>query len=149
MNKDHIISLRKTPAAAPVAAAEPPLPRKKPKGRMLFVIACSVLAVAVLTAAGLWIARGRLAAGTAAAVQTPGDVQSVVDRVGKLMLLPDEVPTLAIVSDLEKLKGQEFFAHAQVNDVVLMYAKAQKAVLYSPSLNKVIEVAPITNDTQQ
>ena len=81
--------------------------------------------------------------GQTALVQASGDV---VQRVGQLILLPsDEVPTLATVSDINVLKGQLFFQNASNGDVVLMYAKARKAILYSPRLNKVIEVAPITD----
>ncbi len=80
---------------------------------------------------------------------TNGDSQQVIARVGALMLLPDETPVIAVVSDLSKLKGQRFFVNAEEGDVVLMYPHAQKAILYSPTLNKIIEVAPITNDTQQ
>jgi hypothetical protein len=75
------------------------------------------------------------------------DTSQVVSRVGNMMLLPEETPTIATVSDLSKLQGQKFFAHASKGDIVLMYAKAQKAILYSPSQNKIIEVAPITNET--
>ena len=80
---------------------------------------------------------------------TTNDPKQVVDRVSKLMLVPSETPVVAVVSDLSKLKGQLFFANAEEGDVVLMFPHAQKAVLYSPSLNKIIEVAPITNNTQK
>ncbi len=73
------------------------------------------------------------------------DVAKVVARVGLLMLLPNEEPTIATVSDLSKLKDQPFFTNAKQNDIVLMFPRAQKAVLYNPTLNKIIEVAPITN----
>ncbi len=71
----------------------------------------------------------------------------IVNLVGKLMLLPDgETPTLAKVSDLSALASQPFFKNAAVGDVVLMYGKSRKAVLYDPAANKIIEVAPITDD---
>ena len=67
-----------------------------------------------------------------------------VSAIGKLIMLPtDEQPTLATVSDPEKLKAQPFFANAEVGDVVLVYARAKKAILYSPKYNKIIEVAPV------
>lgn len=72
------------------------------------------------------------------------EIQDIVAKVSKLMVLPnDETPTLATVSDPEKLKGQAFFANAKLGDKVLVYSKAQKAILYNPSENKIIEVAPI------
>ena len=60
------------------------------------------------------------------------------------MVLPkDETPTLATVSDPEKLKDQRFFVNAVKGDKVLVYSLAKKAILYSPSLDKIIEVAPV------
>lgn len=71
-------------------------------------------------------------------------------EVGKLIELPsDEVPTIATVVDVEKVKSQPFFTNAQNGDKVLLYAKTSKAILYRPSAKKIIEVAPINlGDTQ-
>ena len=72
------------------------------------------------------------------------DLQQTITSVGKLMVLPtDEVPTLATVSDPDKLKDQAFFAHAEIGDKVLIYTKARKAILYSPSKNVIVEVSPL------
>jgi len=78
------------------------------------------------------------------AKEARADLDKTVMQVGKLMVLPtDETPTLATVSDPEKLRDQAFFANAMKGDKVLVYSNAKKAILYSPSLNKIIEVAPI------
>jgi hypothetical protein len=72
------------------------------------------------------------------------ELNDIVAAVGRLMILPaDETPTLATVSDPEKLKDQPFFANAKRGDKVLVYPISRKAILYSPSLNKIIEVAPV------
>lgn len=77
---------------------------------------------------------------------TQANQQAVlISKVGKLIILPSgEQPTIATVSDIDKLKGQPFFAHARNGDKVLIYAKAQEAVLYDPLANKIVEVGPIT-----
>ena len=70
------------------------------------------------------------------------ETKVLTDRIGKFMELPvDEQPTLATVTDQEKLKGQDFFMHAQNGDKLLVYPKARKAILYRPSTKKVIEVS--------
>jgi hypothetical protein len=72
------------------------------------------------------------------------EVKSLIDEVGKLLVLPDnEQPTIATVTDLAKLKDQPFFAQAKVGDKVLIYTKAQKAILYDPVEKKIVEVAPV------
>ena len=68
----------------------------------------------------------------------------LITDVGKLTDLPQgETPTVATVSDVSKLKGQAFFAKAQNGDKVLIYTQAKRAILYRPSTNKVIEIAPV------
>jgi hypothetical protein len=68
----------------------------------------------------------------------------VLEKVGKLIELPtNESPTVATVSDVTKLSDQPFFRNAKNGDKVLIYSQAQKAILYRPSLNKIIEVAPV------
>jgi hypothetical protein len=70
--------------------------------------------------------------------------EELVSKVGKLVELPSgETPTLASVQDVNKLKSQEFFARAQNGDKVLVYSKANRAVLYRPSTNKVIEFSKV------
>ena len=72
------------------------------------------------------------------------ELQEVIAQVGRLMVLPaDETPTLATVSDPEKLQDQKFFVNAKKGDKVLIYSNAKKAILYNPSLNKIVEVAPV------
>lgn len=71
------------------------------------------------------------------------DLQKLLSQVGSLMVLPEEIPAVADVVEPEKLKDQPFFKNAKVGDKVLLYPSIGKAILYSPSLNKIIEVAPL------
>lgn len=72
------------------------------------------------------------------------ETANLVAQVGKLIVLPEgETPTIATVSDPEKLKDQPFFAKAKKGDKVLIYTNAKKALLYDEENNKIVEVAPI------
>lgn len=71
---------------------------------------------------------------------------NIVEKVGKLMELPEENPLLATVTDKEKLKEQYFFSKAQNGDVVMVYSDSKKAILYRPSTNKIIEVSSLIGE---
>jgi len=71
--------------------------------------------------------------------QHTAEVQKVIAETGKLVLLPSgQVPTVAIIKDASELRNQSFFANAQDGDYVLVYSQAKKAILYRPSINRVI-----------
>ena len=71
--------------------------------------------------------------------------EKVIAAVGKLVLLPEgEAPTIATVTDPDKLKAEQaFFAKAVAGDKVLIYTRALKAIMYRPGENKIIEIAPL------
>ncbi len=109
------------------------------------------LALAGLVLAGYFYfryqdAQAKLAnPGVASAEQT----KTLIERVGKLMELPTgEEPTIATVTDRERLKDQQFFAKSENGDRVLIYTQAKKAILYRPEINKIIDVAPLTIGNQ-
>lgn len=84
--------------------------------------------------------------GAAEAAKT--EAKKIVAQVSKLISVPDsETPTIATVSDIEKLKANPFFANAQNGDKFLLYTEAKKAILFRPGENKIIEVGPVSIGT--
>ena len=76
---------------------------------------------------------------------TNEEVASLVAQIGKLVLLPEgETPTIATVTEKEKLSNQYFYKNAENGDKVLIYREAKVAYLYRPSINKIIQIAPVT-----
>jgi len=68
----------------------------------------------------------------------------LLKKIGKLIDLPgNEDPTIATVQDVKKLSTNPFFAKAENGDRALFYTKAKRAILYRPSINKIIEVSQI------
>lgn len=73
------------------------------------------------------------------------EVDKLVKTVGRLMELPtDEKPVISTVLDKEKLMEQPFFKTVENGDKLLVYPKAMKIILYRPSVDKIIDVGPIT-----
>lgn len=69
--------------------------------------------------------------------------KKVIARVGKLIKLPNETPSVATVSDITKLQNQTLFQNAQNGDKVLIFNKAKRAIVYRPSENLIIEIGNI------
>ena len=118
------------------------IPRKKMMSILLFP---ALLIVFVVTAgAAVYFYLQVVELKKTPQVLAQQEVQTVVDKVSRLIVLPEgETPTIATVQDPEKLKDQPFFNKAQKGDKVLIYTNAKKAILYSPTTNKIVEVAPI------
>lgn len=105
-----------------------------------------ILAILVIALAGIayYFYRNSSLSGRDQTTIEQAEAKALVAKVGKLIVLPeDETPTVATVSDPEKLKDQQFFADAKKGDKVLIYTNAKKAILYDPVLNKIITIAPI------
>ena len=72
------------------------------------------------------------------------ETAKIVALVEKLVILPEgEEPVLATVTDKEKLKDQPVFAKAENGDKILIYSIAQKAYIYNPTKNVIVDVVPV------
>lgn len=73
------------------------------------------------------------------------EVQDLVNKVSKLILLPsNETPTVATIADAENLsKTQPFYKGSHNGDKVLIYFQAQKAYIYDPVKNLLVNVGPV------
>lgn len=77
------------------------------------------------------------------------EAENLISTVGEKFLLPDEIPTIATVSDKGQLLGQEFFKNAENGDKVLIYQSSGIAILYRPSIDKIINVGPVALEQSQ
>ena len=72
------------------------------------------------------------------------ETNMIMSQLKKIMQVPDEKPVIATVNDKNTLKAQQaFFAQAENGDKVVIFSKAKKAILFRPSLNKIIESGPL------
>ena len=73
-------------------------------------------------------------------IASVNEANALVVKIGKLIKLPNETPSVATISDIEKLKDQSLFKNAQNGDKVLIFSQSKKAIVYRPSENVLIEV---------
>lgn len=72
------------------------------------------------------------------------ELHTITQRLRKFMDLPESpLPTLATVTEKEKLRQQPFFQKAENGDKVLIYLSEGIAILYRPATQKVIAVGPV------
>jgi hypothetical protein len=76
-------------------------------------------------------------------------VNKYTKEIGEIILLPEEIPTLATVTDLSKVSSQPFFKNAKEGDIVLVYAASKKAYLYRPEEKKIIEVGVVNANSPE
>lgn len=72
------------------------------------------------------------------------ETKEILKKISEFMILPtDEEPNVATVLDINQLKDQPFFAQAQNGDKVIIYTKADKAILYRPGTNKIVNISSV------
>ncbi|MDO8496174.1 MAG: hypothetical protein Q7S43_01835 [bacterium] len=64
-------------------------------------------------------------------------------KVAELIILPNERPFIATVVDYKPLKDNPFFKDAKDGDKLLLFKGAGKAILYDPTLNKLLNTGTI------
>ncbi len=114
---------------------------------IMFVILCLVSVVSVGVSIYLYTNQNKTVS-----VATPkaDDDATMLAVIGTAIVLPEETPTIISVTDREKLQDQEFFKKAQNGDKVVIYEGIRRIFLYRPTLQKIIDIAPLvfTKDVQ-
>jgi len=111
---------------------------RKQKSRKIYILVIVLIILALITV--LWIKNDSHGSNQSAKSQ----LNFYVAKVDKLIELPtNETPTLATVTNQNTLSKQTFFKNAKNGDKVLLYTNNKLAILYRPSINKLINVGPI------
>lgn len=77
-------------------------------------------------------------------------ITRITGQIGAVLELPSgEEPKVAQVTDPEKLKGNAFFADVQKDDYMVIYEKAQLAIIYREKTHKLIKVDYVDVSPQQ
>ncbi len=75
------------------------------------------------------------------------EIKVLVDKVSKLINVPEETPVIATIIKADQLiVEQRFYVGSKDGDYLMVFPKAQKAIIYRESENKLINVGPIIVD---
>jgi len=100
-----------------------------------------LLVTVIATGLGLFIWQSHRAPTTGEAA-----LKAVKSKISKHYVLPaDEVPALATVTDTSKL-STPFFKGTKNGDQVLIYQKNHVAIIYRPSIDRIVSVGPVSID---
>lgn len=119
--------------------------------------ALALLSIIVLGAGGYFgykYYQSKQASPEAQAAQADAEKKTVLDKLAKLMVLPEGDPVLFKVNDQDTMRKQQaFFKDTMNGDVLLVFQASSKAIIYRPSTNMVVNVGPInfdqTKDTKE
>jgi hypothetical protein len=76
---------------------------------------------------------------------TPSETVVILQQIGTQLVLPaSETPVVEVVRNLETLPETELFSYAAVGDILVMYQKAAKMVLYRRETGAIIGSGVIT-----
>lgn len=71
-------------------------------------------------------------------------IRDIVEMVSRHMKLPDELPNVGVVTDIELLRStQPFYEGAENGDVLLLYPSISRAILYDLDEDVIINVGPV------
>jgi len=124
-----------------IEEAQPASPREKRKMSLHpSTIVLLMLLVIATGVAGYFYYQSK----HAAQIADSKEIEELTKTIGQFVELPaDETPTLATVTDREKLADQTFFLKAENGDKVLIYSNSGKAILYRPSTKKIVDMTSV------
>lgn len=122
--------------------------------KRIYIIGGLVVIVIITLSTGVFVMYSRnkqlVIEMQSASSMSENTVQQLLSNLGKLISLPtDEQPTIATVTDPQKLASQSFFALAKTGDKVFVFNKSKRIILYRPVTNKIINAAPLNRDEGQ
>ncbi|MFA5000710.1 MAG: hypothetical protein WC531_00575 [Candidatus Paceibacterota bacterium] len=108
-----------------------------------------IVIVLVVIAGGVyyWVSpRGATNVPVSTAETSPAEIQVLLEKLGQHLVLPmGETPEIGQIDDpVQAVKTQPFLAGVQKGDVLIVYVKAQKAIVYSPARDLIINVGPVS-----
>ena len=78
------------------------------------------------------------------------EIDSVMKQLSKLTILPEEEPVIATIIDPDFLATQSaFYEKSEAGDKIVIFSEAQKAYIYSPNRNIIVNSGPLIVEPEQ
>lgn len=115
-----------------------PFPDKKRRKKKLVMILFFILAVFTVFFGYIFIKEYNAPKGT--------HNEIIIQKLSKLIILPDENPDIATISDVKSLKesDSEFYKDSKDGDQLILYTS--KAIIFREDQNIIVNVAPIIKE---
>lgn len=111
--------------------------------RLMVGLVVFALFIGVAATSGYYAVKEQVLGASTKASTPEVELAEIIKKIENHALLPDETPTVATVSDATKLSDERFFDDARNGDIVVIYKDAKKAILYRPSVDRIIEMGPV------
>jgi len=73
----------------------------------------------------------------------------VLTDLSSIMELPEnELPSISTITDISALAGNPFFVRAQNGDILIIYTQGQQAIIFRPSMKKIINVGTYVSEAR-
>ncbi len=72
----------------------------------------------------------------------------IVERIAQSVELPDETPVFITVVEKEKLSNKQLAAKVDNGDVMLIFSKAKRLIIYRPSIAKVADILGFSDEKE-
>ncbi len=126
------------------AISAQPAPKKRRRWAILFfLLSLLTISVSVLSFQLYWQSKQKISQLDHASpdVFTKLENKVIIAQVRRHMMLPKEDPLVDSVEKAASVRQEPFYANAEDGDKVLVFAR--RAILYRPSIDKIIEIGYI------
>jgi hypothetical protein len=127
-------------------AAGKAAPRRS--GKVFNAVLIAILVLVALLATYYYVSYNQLKQKELTTTETGDEGAMIRFRLKELAVIPgNETPTIATVTDAAKLKDNVFFRNAENGDKIAAFPLAKMAVLYRPSLDRIVWMGPLIDTT--
>lgn len=78
-------------------------------------------------------------------IQDQKDIDSLMREISKIVVVPEETPLVFEIADVDVLlKENLFFLNASNGDILVVFPKSVKALVYDPREKRIVNMGPVT-----